>query len=85
MIPEQKIQNVAVVADRCQYEVANLKARVDALCEQMNKFCADVQGQIVELLQRQGQDIKITDVGDTSPNIPDEWGTSPLIIEGEKN
>lgn len=75
MTPEQKIQNVAVVADRCQYEVANLKARVDALCEQMNKFTAEMQSHIVTLLRQSGQDIKITDVGDTSPNVP----------EGEKN
>lgn len=61
MTPEQRIQNLAVMCDRNQHEIHNLKARVDELCTKMNTFCADVQGQLVELLRQSGQDIKITE------------------------
>jgi hypothetical protein len=57
MTPEQTWR----VVDGLQNRVHQLEARCDVMAAQMNKFCSDVQGQLVELLRQSGQDIKITE------------------------
>jgi hypothetical protein len=68
MTIETQLRNLQLRFDQCQHGLAQLTARVaelegrhDALCNQMNAFTAQAQPQLVELLQRSGQNIKITE------------------------
>lgn len=90
MTPEQTWR----VVDGLQNRVHQLEALVDEMAAQMNAFTAEMREHIVTLLQQSGQDIKITNLGYSDPNVPDAGGTSSStpdvggtsshIPEGEK-
>jgi outer membrane murein-binding lipoprotein Lpp len=61
MTEAQRIQNLELKFDRVQHQLHELTARVEKLITDMNAFTAEAQAQLVELLQKQGQQITITE------------------------